>query len=64
MSDTDDASARGRRLLERAQHTSLQEQMQRFVEAHDTGDLEVLRARFGRGTPLSELVDDGRDERV
>lgn len=63
MSDADDAAARGRRLLDRAQHTSLQEQMEQFVEAHTPADLGTLRARLDRGTPLSKLVDEGRDER-
>ena len=66
MSDTtDDLDTAGRRLLDEAKTGSLRERMRDHLVANEVpDDLEALRRTAASGVPLSELVDEGRDERV
>lgn len=66
MSDTtDDLDAAGRRLLDEAKTGSLRERMRDHLVANEVpDDLETRRRTAATGVPLSELVDEGRDERV
>lgn len=66
MSDTtDDLDAAGRRLLDEAKTGSLRERMRDHLVANEVpDDLKTLRRTAAKGVPLSELVDEGRDERV
>lgn len=67
MSDTTDRerAALERRLRERAAENPLREQMLAFVEEHETDrSVEEIRdAEEITGTPLSEVVKQGREER-
>jgi hypothetical protein len=66
MSDaTDDSTIRGRRLLERAEDRSLRERMAQFRdERRSRESLPELREQVTTGADLSEIVTEGRDERV
>jgi len=61
----DDVSGLGRRALRTARVDSLRRRMVEFVETHDNGvDLRELRTEVSSGKSMSEIVDDGRDERI
>lgn len=66
MSDTtDDLEAAGRRLLDESKTGDLRERMRDHLATHELPeDLEALRRTVARGDPLSEVVEEGRDERV
>lgn len=62
MSDVD---ALGRRALHTARVEPLRRRMRAFIAEHGREvDLESIRQAAGDGTRLSELVDDGRTERL
>lgn len=63
MSDAeDDVSELGRHALRTARVEGLRRRMNEFIQSHDSnGDLKNLRA--GVDT-MSEIVDDGRDDRI
>lgn len=61
----DDVSGLGRHALRTARVEGLRRRMAEFVETHDRDvDLRELRTGVSSGTSLSEIVDDGRDERI
>ena len=61
----DDVSGLGRRALRTARVDSLRRRMVEFVETHDSGvNLRELRTEVRSGKSMSEIVDDGRDERI
>lgn len=61
----DDVSGLGRYALRTARVEGLRRRMREYVETHDSdGDLKELRRGVSDGTPMSDLVDQGRDERV
>lgn len=65
MSDVDDEVA-GRRLeaLRSARVEGLCQRLEAFLDEHDRDvDLHTLREETSGGTPLSDIVDEGRDER-
>lgn len=66
MSDVDDDVVElGQRTLRTARLKPLRERMRAFVAEHDQPiDLQSLRRETSDGTPLSELVESGRSERV
>ncbi len=66
MSDTaDDLDAAGRRLLDEARTGSLRERMRNHLATNESPeDLKAFRRTVASGDPLSEVVDEGRDERV
>jgi len=65
VSDTTDDLDAGRRLLDEAETDSLRERMRDHLAASEVPeDLKTLRRTAASGVPLSELVDEGRDERV
>lgn len=66
MSDVDDDIAElGRRALDVARVEPLRRRMRSFVAEHGRDvDLRALRRETGGGTPASELVDEGRAERL
>lgn len=66
MSDsTEDLEFWGRQLLRRSRSNPLRAEMRAFIaETGPPADARELRSRIEGGTPLSELVDEGRDERV
>jgi hypothetical protein len=66
MSDTtDDLDAAGRRLMDEARTGSLRERMRSYLAAHESpADLKAFRQTVTSGDPLSDVVDEGRDERV
>lgn len=66
MSDArDEIEPIGRLAIRSAGVEPLRERMRSFVDDQDEREpLETLRARTTTGTPLSELVDRGRDERI
>jgi hypothetical protein len=65
MSDTTNWKHLQRRLRRRATGNPLREQMLAFVEEHGTDKSieEVREAEEVTGTPLSEVVKQGREER-
>lgn len=64
MSDVDDLDLVGRRLLRNTRTLPLRRRMEAFIEDHTGGDLKRLRKTAASGTDLSEIVDEGRNERV
>ena len=68
MSDVgNDVSGLGRHVLRTARVDGLRRRMIAFIETHgDDTDLRDLRtvADADDGKPMSEIVDEGRDERI
>lgn len=66
MSDTrDEHEFYAEQLLRKSKTNSLRARMQSFVDEHDQeNDLKTLRSSTGDGTPLSDIVDEGREERL
>lgn len=66
MSDTTDEGApRIRELVDDSNSNSLRDQMQAFLAEHgEPADLEELRERVGSGEDLSDIVVEGREERI
>jgi len=66
MSDArDELEFWGRQLLRQSQSSPLRAEMRAFVaEREPPEDVPAVRRRISDGTPLVELVDEGRDERV
>jgi len=66
MSDTeDDLDFWGRQLLKKSETNPLRERMQAVIsEAEPVDDLRTIRRQTSGGTTLSELVEEGREERV
>lgn len=66
MSDVDDDVARlGRRALRTSQVEPLRRRMRAFLDEHDREvDLRELRRETGDGISMTELVDEGRAERL
>jgi hypothetical protein len=61
----DDVAGLGLRALRTARIDGLRRRMNEFVETHDSGgDLRELRAGISSETAMSDLVVDGRDERI
>jgi len=61
----DDVADLGRHALRTARVDGLCQRMKKFVETHEgEGDLRELRSRASSETPMSEIVEDGRDERI
>lgn len=66
MSDVDDeVAALGRRALHTSRVEPLRRRMRAFIVEHGREvDLQSVRQAASDGTRLSELVDDGRTERL
>lgn len=66
MGDVDDDVAElGRQALRTSRVEPLRQRMRAFVAEHGRSvDLRDLRRETGDGTPVSYLVDEGRDERL
>lgn len=67
MSDVLDEDDRflGRQLLRKSRSGPLRERMRVFAAEHAEGDVQRVRRRLSAGdTDVSELVSEGRDERV
>lgn len=66
MSDTEDGFGfQGRQLLNKSKVNPLREKMREFVPRHgDETDLDTLRSTVSRGTDLSEIAIEDRDERL
>lgn len=66
MSDTaDDLETAGRRILDEAKTSGLRERMRNHLATHESPDeFKAFRRTVASGTPLSEAVDENRDERV
>lgn len=66
MSDVDDDVIElGRRALRTSRVEPLRQRLQTFIEEHHSvADIRTLRRHTSSGTPLSELVDRERDERL
>ena len=66
MSDTaDDIDLAGRRLLDEAKTSGLRDRMRNHLATHESpDDFKAFRRTVASGTPLSEAIDEGRDERV
>ncbi|MFB6226983.1 MAG: hypothetical protein ABEH88_00080 [Halobacteriales archaeon] len=66
MSDaTDELDFWGRQLLRQSESNPLRREMRAFIADTDLpGDPRAVRRRISDGTPLAELVDEGRNERV
>lgn len=55
----------GKRLLRRPRLATLRKQMEEFVDEHGEGDdFKSRRHRLATGKNLSEIVEEGRDERL
>ncbi len=55
----------GRQLLKKSRTGPLRERMEAFVAEHRGGDVKTVRRQLSAGdTDLSDLVSEGRDERV
>lgn len=64
MSDADNVDLVEQQLLRNTRTLPLRRRMQGFVENHAAGDLKRLRKTAASGQNLSEIVNEGRDERV
>ena len=66
MSDTRDEHEFYAEQLMRKSKTNLHlTRMQAFVDEHDQEtDLKTLRSSTGEGAPLSDIVTEGREERL
>ncbi|MEF8781144.1 MAG: hypothetical protein V5A46_10740 [Haloferacaceae archaeon] len=68
MSNVDEGIAGlGRHALRTSRTDGLRRRMEAFLEEHPTEDgtdLRDLRAAAGDGKPLSDIVDDAREERL
>jgi hypothetical protein len=65
MSDAvDELDFWGRQVLKRSQVNPLREQMEAYVADSDPEDLEQLRQQTSGDTDLSDVVQEGRDERI
>lgn len=55
----------GKQVLKQTQLASLRKRMESFAEEHGgTEDVTVLRKKLAGDTKLSDIVKDGRDERL
>jgi len=66
MSDTrDEHEFYAEQLLRKSKTNTLRTRMQAFVdEHHQEIDLKTLRSSTAEGTPLSDIVTEGREERL
>ena len=66
MSDTrDDTEFYAEQLLRKSKTNTLRARLEAFVDEHDQEtDLERLRSSTGDGASLSDIVDEGREERL
>jgi hypothetical protein len=64
MSDADDLDLVGRELLRDTRTLPLRRRMEAFVEEHTADDPKRLRKTAASGADLSEIVEEGRNERV
>jgi|GEM_PF-1484826 len=66
MSDTeDDLEFWGRQLLKKSDTNPLRERMRAVIsETEPVDDLRTIRRQTSGGSSLSEIVEDGREERV
>lgn len=66
MSGTrDDVKALGHLAMQSSRIEPLRNRMEKFVSEHDEEtDLKMLRERTATGASLSDLVDDGRRDRI
>ena len=66
MSDTiDESGFLGRQLLRKSQTNSLRQQMNEFIEQHEhPRDLKQMRREATEGKEVSEIVTEGREDRV
>lgn len=64
MSSPDDPKWLGEQVLRKSRTTGLRARMADFVDEHGDGQLKEIRDRGTSGKPLSEIVDEERDERV
>ena len=63
MSKPTDIERLGGDVFRKSRTRRLRERMQEFIDEHGSADLEAVREGIS-GTPVSEIVDDERDERV
>jgi ribosomal protein S3AE len=66
MSDTvDDTGFRAEQLLNKSKTGAIRERMREFVSEHgESPELTELREAVASGEDLSDIVDEGRDERL
>jgi hypothetical protein len=64
MSESADTAELGRRLLQKSRTAPLRSKMEGFAERHEGTDGDLKELRRSRGKNLSEIVDEGREERV
>jgi ribosomal protein S3AE len=65
MSDTaDDIGFQARQLLNKTKTDTLRQKMREFVEERDETDLKDLRQKVASGDDLSDVVSEGRRERL
>ena len=64
MSESTDTAELGRRLLQKSRTAPLRSKMEGFAERHWETDRDLKELRRNGGKNLSEMVDEGREERV
>lgn len=65
MSDTaDDIEFQGRQLLNKSKTDPLRERMRQFLTEHESNDFKTLREEVSEEKPLSDIVDEDREERL
>jgi hypothetical protein len=64
MSESTDTAELGRRLLQKSRTEPLRSKMEGFAERHGGTDRDLKEIRRNGGKNLSEIVDEGREERV
>ena len=64
MSESTDTVELGRRLLQKSRTAPLRSKMEGFAERHGGTDRDFKKLRRSGGEDLSEIVDEGREERV
>lgn len=64
MSESEDTADLGRRLLQKSRTVGLRSKMEGFVEEHSGSDKVLKEIRRCDGGSMSEMVDEGREERI
>lgn len=64
MSSPDELDRLGGELFRKSRTADFRERMRSFVEATEPVDFERVRETAAVETPMSELIDEGRDERL
>jgi len=64
MSESTDTDELGRRLLQKSRTEPLRSKMKGFAERHGKTDRDLKDLRRNGGKDLSEIADEGRQERI